>query len=223
MSQGKTVITLGGQTWTFDLPQTISYSTEYGWETMELGTAGLLAQSFDKMPEDPNGFQKVMGSINQEDASAAAMRAFMQTNAFNLGALAQKKGQKAPNPKEAVMFKGVSFRSYSLEFLIAGDSSADVKEKIVAVNEMQRAAAPELTDKQYFFTYPDTGTLTIKDAGTQIIKRRDVAVTNIESNLTPNGYFATWSKGGPVTFTLTVGFTELHLPTKDRDGNILGV
>lgn len=214
---GKTIIKLGGGSWTFDLPQSITYQTEYGWESMELGTAGLVSQG-------SNGYslRNVVDNITTQDARAAGSRAFMQTNAFNLGNVTSAASKEAPNPKEAIMFKGVQFRSYSLSFLIASESSDKIKEKAAAVNEMQVAAAPDLKSKQFFFTYPDAGTLRIKDGSTDIIKERDIVITSIETDMTPNGYFATWSKGGPVSFNLTVGITELHLPTKKNDKNILG-
>lgn len=212
--QGMTIIRLGGKRWEFDLPKSITYQTEYGWETTELGTAGLIAGA--------HGGGSVFGNIGLQDARSAMNRAFMQTNAFNLGALAQQKNKIAPNPKEAIMFKGVQFRSYTLEFMIAGRSSEEVRERAAYINEMKVAAAPKLEDKQFFFTYPDTGTLEIKDGSTNIIKPRDIVVTTIQVDLTPNGYFATWSKGGPVSFNASIGFTELHLPTKSNDEEVLG-
>lgn len=222
--RGKTIIVLGGSTFIFDLPQSITYQTEYGWETAELGTAGLLydqRQSFGGL------------GLNSDDIAAAASRAgsilggaidraAMQTNVFNTGSISSKERRIAPNPKEAILFKGVTFRNYSLSFTIAGDSSAEVKEKAAYVNQMQVKAAPSLTGPEYFFTYPDTGTLEIKDDASNILKKRDIVITSIETDLTPNGYFATWSKGGPVTFNLTVGISELHLPTKKNDADILG-
>lgn len=219
--EGKTIISLGGTSWTFDLPRSITYQTEYGWETVELGTAGLIAGSHGGF-DGVDGFNKILGNIGPEDIKAASTRAFMNTNAFNLGALAQKNSQKSPNPKEAVMFKGVQFRSYSLDFMIAGESSSDVREKAAYINEMKVAAAPELIDKQYFFKWPDTGTLEINDGSTDVLKPRDIVVTSINVDLTPNGYFATWSKGGPVSFNASIGFTELHLPTKETEQDVLG-
>lgn len=216
--QGKTIIRLGGSTFTFDLPRAISYQTEYGWESTELGTAGLLYDSHGGQMS----LSSIIGNLSTEDLTSAVDRAFMQTNAFNAGALRSRETRLAPNPKEAILFKGVQFRSYSLEFMIAGDSSADVKEKAAYVNEMKVAAAPELTGKQYFFTYPDTGTLKITDGTNTILKPRDIAITSISTDLTPNGYFATWSKGGPISFNLEIGIMELHLPTKANDENILG-
>lgn len=214
--QGMTIIKLGGGRWEFDLPKSITYQTEYGWETTELGTAGLVAGNGNST------LGSIMGSINPQDAKSAMSRAFMQTNAFNLGALAQQKNKIAPNPKEAIMFKGVQFRSYALEFMIAGRSSEEVRERAAYINEMKVAAAPKLEDKQFFFTYPDTGTLEIKDGSTNVLKPRDIVVTNIQVDLTPNGYFATWSKGGPVSFNASIGVTELHLPTKSNDEEVLG-
>lgn len=202
---GKTIIELGGSEFIFPLPDTISYQTAYGWEKVEFGIIGNVLSS------------AVNGNIKSGAMKDAGLAQMMQTNLFATGDIKSKREGIAVNPKESVLFKGVSHREYSLAFKIAGKSAGEVRDKLTFVGEMQAKAAPSLESQDIFFSYPETGTLSIVEGSTDILKERKIAVSSIDWNLTPDGFYATWSDGTPLSFALTLGIIELQLPTKDND------
>lgn len=209
---GKTIITIGDSgEFVFPLPDTISYQTTYGWEKVEFGIIGNLISS------------AINGNITPGMAKNAGLAQMMQANAFGTGSITSQRQQRAVNPKEAVLFKGVSHREYSLAFRIAGKSAAEVKEKLGFVDKMQTAAAPSIESDDIFFTYPETGTLVISEGNKDIFKERRVAITSLDVNMTPEGFYATYADGTPLTFALTVGFIELELPTKENDEGMLAI
>lgn len=221
MSSGFTQLSLGssgdggGSIEAFlPLPNSLSYQSEYKWETVELGTAGHVALGADSLEE-------IAGRV-KDDVGNAIHRALAQSesqiaNTYNINR------KMAPNPKEAIAFKGVTFRSYSLEFTITGPDAETVKNKANFVNQLHIKAAPELVDKKYFWKYPPSGVLSISGpGGITILPHREVYVTSISTDLNPGGdFFATYAGGAPVQFLLTIGFIEKALPSSENDENLL--
>lgn len=209
----KTVFEGGEANVVLGMPTEISFASGYGWERVELGLTGIAADWIQGM--GPSNVQEVQEGIKQ-----MFMRQFAQTNAFNTGSLYAKNNLKAPNPKEAVLFRGVSHREFQMMFNIASDEESDMRRILTELNGFYKACAPEVVDDGLFFKYPDTFQLRIMDGSSDIIAPRKVAVTTLEANLNPQGVFAVFEGGTPVNINLQVGCIELNLPTKATDAEI---
>ena len=215
MGEPRTQLNIGAANISLPLPNNLNYSSQFKWENKEFGTTGVLFEQFLEGEGVLGGLTNVAKNTGStfKRGAAQGLDAFQKTAQLS---------QLAPNPKEAIMFRGVTFRTYSLEFTLTGESGAEVKEKAHAVNELHRVVAPELIDQKTFWKYPPGGTLIIYGAGGILLPKRGIYVTEISVNFNPGSqFYPTFADGTPVQLDLTIGIIERNLPSKENDKDLL--
>ena len=210
-----TILKVGAAGALLPLPDALSYQSEYKWETVELGAAGFALDSWNGDVMESLG--EIAGDIGKQ-----MERAFAQGNSAIANTYNHIK-QQAPNPKEAINFKGVSFREYSLDFMITADNAGEIKEKANFINQLHREAAPELSSNKFFWKYPPSGFIVMYNSGGMIFSPREIYIKSLGVDLNPGGdtFYPTYAGGVPVMMKLSVGLIEKALPSKDNDSNLL--
>ena len=210
----KTVLAIDGAMALLPLPNSLAYQSEYKWEVVELGQAGFM---MDEWTGDMEGLATIM-----KNSPEAFKRAFAQTDNAVSNAVSNMQ-QKAPNPKEAINFKGVTFREYELEFTITGPDSASVKKKMDFINQLHQKAAPSLDSTKYFWEYPPSGIFWVIYGSGYLFPPREIYIKSIGTDLNAGGdnFFPGYAGGLPVQSTLTIGVIEKALPSKANDANLM--
>lgn len=204
----------GGTLIKFPLPEEISFDTAYGWEKFASGSIGIALENF------------LNGNLDEEAGKSLAKRwgANFANKLVDQGAVAGVDGFGiAVNPKEEILFRGVSQREFSLSFNIASKSAAKMAEYLGMMNTFYKLAAPRIVDANTFLEFPTLWELSIQDSGRDIIKQREVAVKRIMTLLTPDGPFNTYTNGAPVHIRVNCDFIETIIPNEESDSNIFGV
>ncbi|MFK5882897.1 MAG: hypothetical protein QM489_01000 [Candidatus Izemoplasma sp.] len=195
-------------------PNNIQIGTEYVWSAEEMGVAADLVKAHGR------------GNVTQDDLKNAMQRAGLKiadTLGGNANSAYSHINNRALNPKEEMLFRGVNYRTFSLNWNLVPTTAAESNAYANAIEILHKMAAPELTSTEAFFKYPETTKVFVQKAGGKvIIDRGDCAITNISVDLTPDGIWAQLKDGRPVNTGLQIDFVELKLPTKDNTPKLLG-
>jgi hypothetical protein len=145
------------------------------------------------------------------------------TQALNnpLARLALKGTGYALNPNQQVLFDGIDFRTYQLEFTFTPYSKQEAQTVAEIIKMFKVHAAPRLLEGAgggMFFIPPSTFTPTFRFRG-QINKNisqvTESVITNIIVDYAPQG-FSAHTDGAPVQTRLTIEFRELELITSQK-------
>jgi hypothetical protein len=127
----------------------------------------------------------------------------------------------ALNPNQQVLFDGIDFRTYQLEFTFTPYSKQEAKTVAEIIKMFKVHAAPRLIEGAgggMFFIPPSTFTPTFRFNG-QINKNisqvTESVITNIIVDYAPQG-FSAHTDGAPVQTRLTIEFRELELITSQK-------
>jgi len=128
-------------------------------------------------------------------------------------------GGLAINPREQVLFDGITFRDYQLAFTFTPTSREEAIEVRNIVKEFRSAAAPTIRSGVAGMLYdiPNTFEVDFLFNGVRnkhITKVAESVITSIDVNYAPNGWSA-HSDGAPVQTTLTMNFKEIELIDKN--------
>lgn len=219
MSAAGTILKIGGAGGIFPLPDSMSYQSEYKWETVELGTAGNIVEKWDGEVSNMENIAEIA-----KDMSPAMQRAFAQGNSAVANTFNNVR-QLAPNPKEAINFKGVTFREYNLDFTITGKNAGEIKKKAAFINQLHVEAAPALDGAKYFWKYPPSGYILMFNQGGILFKPRDIYIKSMGIDLNPGGdqFMPIYAGGTPVQMKFSVGIIEKALPSKENDANLMSL
>jgi hypothetical protein len=153
---------------------------------------------------DKNGKQKasLVPSIN----------AALQNSAVQL---ALKKFGYAVNPQLQVLFQGIQFREYSMNFVFSPNSREEAQNIQKIIKLFRGYAAPEIVrnTKGMFYRPPAYFDISFYSNGaenTKINRIKRSVVKTVDVNYAPNGW-AAHSDGSPVQTTMTLGLQEIVL------------
>lgn len=189
-------------------PKNLSVSSQFDWESPELGMIGQMISGLSGVDDFSVG---ALGSRVYREAESGLAEA-----AGGIGQGVQRRRNVSKNPKEEVLFKGVSHREFPLEWDLAPLTESDVLSTMEFLKEIYRHASPTIAPSGAYFNYPDTVNVKVEDEGGITLNRNECAITEIDTNLTPDGVWASFKNGLPVHVTVTVQFKELVLPHKDN-------
>jgi hypothetical protein len=125
----------------------------------------------------------------------------------------------AINPKEQVLFDGITFRTYQLAFTFTPTSRDEAIEVRNIIKELRSAAAPTINSGKagMFYDIPNTFDIDFLFNGVRnrhITKVAESVLESIDVNYAPNGWSA-HNDGAPVQTTLTLNFKEIELIDKN--------
>ena len=128
---------------------------------------------------------------------------------------------KIVNPLIETIFKGVTNRSFSFKFVFYPRNKAESQSVLDIITAFKRHMHPELIHgAKPFFKYPDTFDITFMlDSGNPnpwLFRMSTCALTNMETNETPESKYITHESGDPVVREINLTFTEMEQLHKER-------
>jgi hypothetical protein len=161
--------------------------------------------STDAITDPKKGVAAIAGSFAlQKGPSAAAM--------------SQLTGL-APNPMKEQIFKGIDFRTFTMEYQFAPRSQHEARNVLNIVNTFKYHMHPEYKDENNFlFLYPSEFDVIYYHNGNEnlnIHRHTSCVLTELNINYTPNGNFSTFRDGIPTQINVSMSFKELTILTKE--------
>ena len=145
----------------------------------------------------------------------------------------------ASNPYEEMMFSGITFRSFSFDFIFRPDSSDEIEAVQEIIKRFRRHSRPTFSEGAFgksVMDYPmefDIQFLTaekgepklkgnhaMEDAtggdivyveNTHLPKIKTCVCDKVSTNYTPNGVWSAYAAGAPIAITMGLGFKEKTL------------
>lgn len=192
------------KTITLYMPDTMDFTQNAGYDTVSIADAA------DALP---------LGKIGK---GVSAITSFIQKN--DAARLAFSKVGYTFNPQAQVLFNGIDFRSYNLQFTFTPRSAREAQKVQEIIRSFRMYAAPTIMTAAggFFFTPPSIFNLTFMSNGKEnlnINRVTDSVLESVEVNYAPNGWSA-HKDGAPVQTTMSLGFKEIILVdrTKILDG-----
>lgn len=140
------------------------------------------------------------------------------TKGPNAGALSSMTGL-APNPMKEQVFKGVDFRTFTMEYQFAPRSLEESENVSKIIKAFKYHMHPEYKDSNNFlFLYPSEFDIEYYHKGEEnlhIHRHTSCVLTELNVNYTPNGNFSTFVGGRPTQINVSMTFKELTVLTKE--------
>ncbi len=163
--------------------------------------------------------QGSMSAITDPKKGVAAIAgSFALQKGPSAAALSQLTGL-APNPMKEQIFKGVDFRTFTMEYQFAPRSKEEARNVLNIINTFKYHMHPEYKDDNNFlFLYPSEFDVTYYHNGNEnlnIHRHTSCVLTELNVNYTPNGNFSTFREGIPSQINVSMSFKELTILTKE--------
>jgi hypothetical protein len=182
-----------------------------GRAMLEAGKA--LASKSDS--ERAAGMEKAKGEIKGVSSIVANVALSKGPNA---GAMSAMSGL-APNPMKEQVFKGVDFRTFTMEYQFAPRSRIESDNVSNIIMAFKYHMHPEYKDANNFlFLYPSEFDIEYYHNGEEnmnIHRHTSCVLTEMNVNYTPNGNFSTFIEGRPSQINVSLTFKELTVLTKE--------
>ncbi len=157
-------------------------------------------------------------------ADLAASAALSVNSALGSGGVSAASGL-ASNPKKEMIFSGVDFRNFTMDYLFYPKSMGETLYVKNIIDMLKFHMYPEYKSKERFtFIYPSEFDITFF-VGTEgkenpwVNRVATSVLTNMAVNYTPQGVWAVHADGSPVMIQLSLTFKELSIITKDNLNN----
>ena len=125
----------------------------------------------------------------------------------------------APNPMKEQIFKGVDFRTFTMEYQFAPRSQVEAKNVLNIIQTFKYHMHPEYKgENNFLFLYPSEFDISYFHAGKEnlnIHRHTSCVLTDLDINYTPNGNFSTFAGGMPTQINVSMSFKELTILTKE--------
>jgi hypothetical protein len=201
----------------------IRYGTQWGEEeTFDYQATLNGAQALGKAVTGAAtlNFGQVADSGRQGTSIAAAI-AFRGDNK-NAAALSAATGLAA-NPKKEQVFKGVDFRTFSMDYQFFPRNETEAQNVLNIIKMFKLHMHPEFKDASNFlYIYPSEFDVYYYQGGKEnlnIHRHTSCVLTDMTVNYTPNGQFNTFANGMPTQISITLNFRELAQLTKEKIGD----
>jgi len=188
------------------MPDTLDfqYPVSYDDSVSAVGALGsTVGAAIDKLVPG-----KSMGKIGQAITSAIE-------TAGPIAQLGLQKAGYAVNPQLQVLFQGIGFREFSMNFTFTPYSKEEAKMVEKIIQSFRKNAAPHIETGAggMFFVPPASFGIKFLFNGaenTHLNRIKDSVITNIDVNYAPQGW-SSHDDGAPVQTTLSLTFKELTL------------
>ena len=176
------------------MPDTVDFSYEANYNTASLGN---IAGSLPLV----GGIIKAVTS--GESATGEAMRLALNAAGYVF------------NPQQQMLFEGIGFRAYNMNFVFTPSSAQEAENVKNIIQTFRQYAAPTVVRglAGFFFNPPgmfDVSFLYNGQQNTKLNKIKKSVITSVDVNYAPNGW-AAHEDGAPVQTTLTLQFQEMSL------------
>lgn len=183
------------KTVTLYMPDTMDFTQIAAYDNVSIADAA------DALP---------LGKIGR---GVSAITGFIQKN--DAARLAFSKVGYTFNPQQQVLFNGIDFRSYNLQFTFTPRSARESEKVHEIIKTFRLYAAPTIMTAAggFFFTPPGIFNLTFMSNGEEnmnINRVTDSVLESVEVNYAPNGWSA-HKDGAPVQTTMSLSFKEIIL------------
>ena len=233
----------GGTAMSFEaqlpLPNQAVYQSAYDWsaETVPVAAQTVIDATFKKsnttnIGPETEGFTPQTLLKAATSAGAALGKVFIETISKRTtksdGAARYFYRQgfgTAYNPNKQLFFNGVDHKPLTLSFDIIAQNAAQASQCASAIKQIRIAASPTYSTSHTFFLYPSYFSVDIVVNGTTILQYNKFAITQINTNLSPNGVMSWHPDGKPVAYTLELSGIETEVSTSNVEKNrtFLGV
>jgi hypothetical protein len=183
----------------FPTPIQMEFSYPRTWDTENLGFAEGAMQDGG------------MGALKTAAAEAGQGIAGRVTGAI------QKEQGVGINPRAAILFKDLPFREVSFAWSLKPKNQAQAVKWETAIKMLKALSAPMLTQDNSLFDVKHCFFAVEVQNGSRIFfKSPSMVLTNITTNLTPNGFWSQHKDGSPTAVELSISLQETELATMDR-------
>ncbi len=228
------------------MPSSVTFSEGANWGAEGLGATGTLAKNL--LTKDSGGsvtdiMQNFVGGAitNLGKSAAIAAGALAAKGAGALGAASllggvgsglKAAGRFHQNPYEEQLFNGIPFREFSFDFSFAPSSEAEGNEVLNIIQMFRKNARPGFVGGFLgtgLFTFPNEFRIEfmMNEKGslvpnTFIPKIHNCVCTNVTTNYTPEGFWVAMRDGRPISYNLSLSFTETEKITQQSFSSTTG-
>jgi hypothetical protein len=197
----------------------IRYGTQWGEEETfnyqaTLAGAQALGKAIEKIGQNTG---QTTEAAKQGTSIAAAIA--MRGDNKNVGAMSALTGLAA-NPKKEQVFKGVDFRTFSMDYQFFPRNATEAQNVLNIIKMFKLHMHPEFKDASNFlYIYPSEFDVYYYQNGKEnlnIHRHTSCVLTDMTVNYTPNGQFNTFPNGMPTQIAITLNFRELAQITKEK-------
>jgi hypothetical protein len=193
----------------------IRYSSNYGDEEVSTFQIGIEVANAASRAMESKGSSLVPGSTASAIAATLALKA---AGAVGGAALSSITGL-APNPMKEQIFKGVDFRTFSMEYMFAPRNEAEAQNVLGIIKAFKYHMLPEYKKgSNFLFLYPSEFDIVYFNGGKEnlnVHRHTSCVLTEINVNYTPQGMFNTFRNGMPTQIGINMTFKELAIVTKE--------
>ncbi len=131
------------------------------------------------------------------------------------------------NPNTEVLYKGPQMRKFTLNFKLQPRNDIEAKEIKKIINALKKAMLPKMNEGSEFLFglgkdanlkgfvgVPDVVDVKFKRGGANhpfVSQFKPCAITGLDVNYTPDGSWATYTDGSPVSTAIRIDFQELKM------------
>ena len=131
------------------------------------------------------------------------------------------------NPNLELLFSGPELRSFNFTFKMSARNKPEADMIVKIIRAFKQASAPQRTKSQLFVKAPNTFNIqylhkTEKGGHTRIGRIKECALLSINTNYTPEGQYATYEDGTPISYEIQLQFKELE-PIFNSDYEAQGI
>lgn len=189
------------------IPNDVSFSDSWSWAEEDSFKTAAAINSLAAGDEDANK------NLFMKSSSAAAL-ALISAKQPVLAA----QSRQAINPKQEVLFSGVTYRTFTHSFQFAARSQEEADAIYEIYKTFRYSASPDYVDSASFvYVYPSDFDIQYYHGTKQnkyIPKHTSCVLTSVTTNYSPNSSFATFAGGAPIMISLTLNFKELATVSK---------
>ena len=205
---------------------TTNYSMQWGEESTKLLDLAmrLPGASFDAIKGAFTGDISALKGLGGQAADALYSQTLGAQSALGGGGVSAATGL-ASNPKKEMVFNGVNFRNFNLNYQFYPKSEQEAYNAYFIINQLKYHMHPEFkTSGRFTYIYPSEFDITFftKDGeeNTWVSRIATCVLTDLSVNYTPNGLWASHSSQGmyngfPNMIEVNMAFRELSILTKE--------
>ena len=203
------------------IPPSLQINQAIGWENVELGAVAggaVAAQRKDGALSDilAAGINGIVDATVRTGANVASAMTGVE-----FGNAKRAITKNIVNPRLEVLFQGINFRTFSFAFKLSPTSREEAIKVRDIVKIFRYHSAPSIPDSsERFIVFPSMFSITfIHNKGLRhpaIPNIGDAVCTGVDVDFTSVGSWAQLEDGTPVETQLTLTFSEIIIPTKER-------
>jgi len=226
------------------MPNSVQFSEGAAWGAQGLGATGDAVKSLIKSPGGDVGdiMKNFAGGVVTDVGKAVALAAgaaagkLLAKSAIlgavgvaslfeGLGGGLRAAGRFTQNPYEEQLFNGIDFRTFTFDFLFAPSSEAEANEVDDIISMFRYHSRPGfvggfLGDGLYSFPNEFNIEFLMNDNGAfeeneSLPAIYNCVCTNVSTNYTPEGFWVAHKDGVPVSYNLSLAFTETQKITQE--------